>query len=109
MSSFCDERLLQKLRAYARGIRQLLEPSNGSKDAPTNQQSAQDQTSVPLHAPSASPFGAVAGQLPPSSGTKSAAVAQPAPGGVPNEEWGKLMQALHGNVTGASFSSATCH
>lgn len=93
--------LLQKLRAYAQGIRQLLEPNNGSKTTPASQQAVQEQPndSASLNAPLTSPFGAVAGQLPTAPAAKSApAVTQP--NAAQNEEWGKLMQALHGNVTG---------
>ena len=84
--------LLQKLEAYVRGLRQILQNEQGSQQ---NQQHGVD----PPNASLVSPFGAAADQ--PGSATAAAANgAQPHASAPPQEDWGKLMQALHANVTG---------
>ena len=83
---------MQKLEAYVRGLRQILQ---NEQDSQQNHQHGME----PPNASLVSPFRAAAHQ--PDSATGAAANgAQPHVSAPPQEDWGKLMQALHANVTG---------
>ena len=83
---------MQKLEAYVRGLRQILQ---NEQDSQQNHQHGGE----PPNASLVSPFGAAANQPDPATAA-AANGAQPHASAPPQEDWGKLMQALHANVTG---------